>query len=307
MRILVAGGTGRLGRRLVQRLARDGQRVRVLTRHPERHPNLAAAGIELVRGDLTASVDPVACQNIELVFSCAGASARLLAADDDTSFENVNHYGNVSLLRAALRAGVQKFGYVAPLGSERLAQTAYGGAHERFVQTLQRSTLPHVIVRPTAGFDHITEALLLLRAGHPWLFGESAHCTNPIHEDDLADFCAHALLHDDAEASVGGPRTFTRFEIARMARTALADAPCRYGASRALRRPVLRRTNRRIRDLLEFGSAISSIDVVGTAHGTRDLARELRAFANHAAPAASVVERAPGAGAPWLAPDVQPI
>ncbi|HSJ16317.1 MAG TPA: NAD(P)H-binding protein [Longimicrobiales bacterium] len=304
MRILVAGGTGRLGTRLVRRLVLEGHRVRVLTRHPERHA-AAAHGVDLVRGDLTATVDPVVCDGIDVVFSCASASARLLDADDDTTFENVNHYGNVSLLRAALRAGVQKFVYLAPLGAERLAHTAYGGAHERFVQTLQRSTLPHVVVRPTAGFDYIREALLLLRAGHPWLFGESAQATNPIQEDDLAGFCVGALHADQVEVAVGGPRSFTRFEIARIARTALADAPPRYGVPARLDRPVLRRTNRRVRDLLEFGTAICGLDVIGPAHGTRDLERELRAFAGHAPPAPAVGEHSRPAGPPLLALDVQ--
>lgn len=277
--VLVAGSSGRLGRRLVRRLHAAGYRIRVLTRQPDRLAPLADCIDEIVQGDLTAGMDPAACDGAALVLSCASASTRLLDAEDETSFENVNHYGNVGLLRAALRAGVHKFIYVAPLGAERLAHTAYGGAHERFVQTLHRSPMPHTVVRATAGFEAVEEAMILLRAGHPWLFGESESRTNPIHEEDLADFCAGAVSDDRTELSVGGPRTLSRFEIARLARVALAHSPGRYGGRDTLARPVLRRTNRRIRDLLAFGSAISALDIVAPAFGRRDLAQHLTAVA----------------------------
>ena len=277
--VLVAGSSGRLGRRLVRRLKADGYRIRVLARDPQRLGSIADQVDEVVRGDLTAIMDPAACAGATLVFSCASASTRLLDADDETSFESVNHYGNVSLLRAALRAGVGRFVFVAPLGSERLAHTAYGGAHERFIATLNRSPMPHTVVRATAGFECIEEAMTLLRAGHPWLFGESERRTNPIHEADLADFCVRALDTDHTEATVGGPRSFCRCEIARIARTALAESPPRYGGQAVRVRPVLRRTNRRIADLLEFGSAIGGLDVVAPEHGSRDLELHMRAFA----------------------------
>lgn len=57
--VLVLGGTGFLGRALIQRLLRDGVGLRALTRDPSGPAkSLAAAGVEVVKGDLcdTASV-----------------------------------------------------------------------------------------------------------------------------------------------------------------------------------------------------------------------------------------------------------
>lgn len=304
--VLIAGSSGRLGRRLVRRLHAAGYRIRVLTRQPDRLAPLADCIDEIVQGDLTAGMDPAACEGAALVFSCASASTRLLDAEDETSFENVNHYGNVGLLRAALRAGVGKFIYIAPLGAERLVHTAYGGAHERFVQTLHRSPMAHTVVRAAAGFEAVEEAMILLRAGHPWLFGESEARTNPIHEEDLADFCVRAVAEDTTELSVGGPRVLSRFEIARLARVALAQSPGCYGARDTITRPVLRRTNRRIRDLLAFGSAICTLDVVAPAFGTRDLAQHLTAFAAHGRTIRAET-RTSWFGVPLRTLDVQPL
>ncbi|HZE21095.1 MAG TPA: NAD-dependent epimerase/dehydratase family protein, partial [Desulfobaccales bacterium] len=48
---LVTGGTGFVGRAVVEELRAAGREVRVLTRHPE-HPALEGLGVEVAAGDL---------------------------------------------------------------------------------------------------------------------------------------------------------------------------------------------------------------------------------------------------------------
>jgi uncharacterized protein YbjT (DUF2867 family) len=45
---LVIGGAGRTGRRIVDRLRRDGAAVKVLSRNPDRVPD----GVEAIAGDI---------------------------------------------------------------------------------------------------------------------------------------------------------------------------------------------------------------------------------------------------------------
>jgi nucleoside-diphosphate-sugar epimerase len=58
--ILVTGGTGRLGRRVVRRLVAAGCGIRVLTRHGRQ----AAGGVQFLTGDLRTGegVDPAAVE-----------------------------------------------------------------------------------------------------------------------------------------------------------------------------------------------------------------------------------------------------
>ena len=69
-RVLVTGGGGFLGRAIVARLLRGGHQVRCFARSP--YPELAAQGVEVVRGDLT---DPRA-----VAAACAGCQAVVHAA-----------------------------------------------------------------------------------------------------------------------------------------------------------------------------------------------------------------------------------
>ena len=51
--ILVTGATGQQGGAVARALLAKGQKVRVMTRHPEKAASLAKAGAEIVQGDLT--------------------------------------------------------------------------------------------------------------------------------------------------------------------------------------------------------------------------------------------------------------
>ncbi|GAB4388653.1 MAG: NAD(P)H-binding protein [Thermodesulfovibrionales bacterium] len=52
-RVLVLGGTGFVGRRLLPRLLEKGARLRLLARSPEKARAVAPAGVEVIKGDLS--------------------------------------------------------------------------------------------------------------------------------------------------------------------------------------------------------------------------------------------------------------
>ena len=53
MKVLVTGGTGFIGPKVVHALRAQGHDVRALVRRPDRATQLAALGAELVTGDVT--------------------------------------------------------------------------------------------------------------------------------------------------------------------------------------------------------------------------------------------------------------
>ncbi|SLJ94918.1 SDR family oxidoreductase [Arthrobacter sp. P2b] len=102
--ILVAGGTGRLGRALIPMLTGAGHRVRIMARGvSSSFPQLAGDGVEHLRGDLASEAD---CRK-----AVAGCTAAVFAASGfglkDSDPRAVDRDGAIRLIHAAAAAGVQ--------------------------------------------------------------------------------------------------------------------------------------------------------------------------------------------------------
>ncbi len=112
---LVTGGSGFVGRAVVQALLDQGREVRVLARRRQ-HPALKGLAVEVVQGDLTDSESLVAAlQGCAALFHVA-ADYRLWVPDPASMYE-VNVTGTRNLLRAALAAGVERVVYTSTVGT----------------------------------------------------------------------------------------------------------------------------------------------------------------------------------------------
>src|SRR3984893_10388326 len=104
--ILVTGGTGGLGHRVLPRLRAAGRTVRVLSR--SHHDS--ADGIEYVSGDLTKGEGVAAAvEGAEVVLHCAGTGR----IKDDTAQAH-------NLARAAKGAGVAHILNISVVGADRI-------------------------------------------------------------------------------------------------------------------------------------------------------------------------------------------
>jgi 2-alkyl-3-oxoalkanoate reductase len=102
---LVTGGTGFLGRGIVERLLAEGRRVTVLARTPA--PDLEKRGVRFVRASLDdAPAVAAACAGIETIFHAA-AKVGVWGRYDD--FFRTNVLGTRALLAGAQRHGVRHF------------------------------------------------------------------------------------------------------------------------------------------------------------------------------------------------------
>jgi dihydroflavonol-4-reductase len=110
--VLVTGGTGFLGRALVERLSSAGSRVKALARSDASSSQLAALGAEPLRGDVL-NLDElvIAMRGCDVVYHAAGANAFCLR-DPSPMFE-VNVGGSRNVVFAAARAGVRRVVYTS--------------------------------------------------------------------------------------------------------------------------------------------------------------------------------------------------
>jgi dihydroflavonol-4-reductase len=106
-RIFVTGGSGVIGRALVERLVARGDEVVALARTPEAEETLASLGAEVARGELL-DEDALAraIERCSLVFNVAGVNA--LCVEDREPMLRANIDGPAVVVRAAARAGVPR-------------------------------------------------------------------------------------------------------------------------------------------------------------------------------------------------------
>ncbi len=226
MKVLVTGGTGFVGPRVIHALRAEGREVRALVRNPERADQLAAWDVELARGDVT---DPASlraamrdCTHVVHLVSV------IQGKPDD--FRRVMVQGTADLLTAAQEAGVQRFALMSALGtSEQTKDTVpYYGAKWAMEQATRASGVEHVVVRPSFVFGRHGGALPTFVRQVRWspvvtVIGPGTQRSAPIWVDDVAAVFARALDHPQAANrtfEIGGPDRVTWDELyLRIART----------------------------------------------------------------------------------------
>lgn len=112
MRVLVTGGTGFLGARLISKLVEKGYAVFALTRSASSHDTLRALGASPVEGDLDGS-KPLALPGVDAVVH---AAAHFRLAGPRAPYFRTNVEGTTALLKAAEKAGAKTFVYVSAAG-----------------------------------------------------------------------------------------------------------------------------------------------------------------------------------------------
>lgn len=112
MKILVTGGSGFLGARLIPRLVNDGHEVLGLARSASSDEKLRALGATPVRGDLEAPGK----LPLPALDAVVHAAAYFRLAGPRAPYFRTNVAGTQTLLKAAQQAGAKSFVYVSAAG-----------------------------------------------------------------------------------------------------------------------------------------------------------------------------------------------
>ena len=149
MDVLVAGGHGKIGLRLLRLLAADGHRARGLIRSPDQAADLTAVGAEPVVLDLERDdITPAVTGSDAVVFS-AGAGP----GSGPERKRTVDLGGALKLIDAALSTGVARYVMVSSIGADNPPEGSEGmapylQAKAEADRALAASGLGHTIVRP---------------------------------------------------------------------------------------------------------------------------------------------------------------
>lgn len=235
--ILIAGGTGNLGSRLVQRLLARGQSIRVLTRDPGRVPPQLGERLELVEGDVRQPTSVArAMRGVDTVVSAIHG----FAGSGAVSPASVDRDGNTHLIEAAeaADASVVLMSVVGAAPDSPMELFRMKHAAEK---RLRLSRVPWTIVRATAFLETWT-ALLEQTAnssGRPLVFGRGDNPINFVSVEDVAVLVERVVIDPSTRGQVleiGGPQNLSLNQLA----AAVQKAAGRSKAPRHVPRAVLR-------------------------------------------------------------------
>jgi NADH dehydrogenase len=224
--ILVAGGTGFIGRAIVGALRNDGHLVRVLTRGEKPNPWERDRGVTLVTGDVREAAtltDAVAgCHTVVIAVQFPGHPVEV--PSKDLTYDEYDRKGTENLVAAAKKAGVQRLVYIsgANVGTGRSEE--WFVAKERAETAVTGSGIGYTILRPSWAYGPRDKALnrfAMFARLLPFvpLPGPGTAKVQPVHVDDIGTAVALSLKLPAAENQVieiGGPQLLSFKQIVRI-------------------------------------------------------------------------------------------
>ncbi|MGD8202293.1 SDR family oxidoreductase [Ornithinimicrobium sp. W1679] len=204
MNVLVTGGTGVLGRYVVDLLVGAGHRVRVLSRDPSR--STSVHDVEVCAGDLRelASLLP-ALSDVDVVVHCAS---------DFRSPDQVDVAGTANLVGAMRGLDVGHLVYVSIVGVDQIPIRYYRAKREAEL-IVENQSVPWTIQRATQFHPFVAE-MLATSARWPFIACPRGLRFQPIAVEQVAN---RVVQHVEAAAAgkapdLGGPDVLTLHDLA---------------------------------------------------------------------------------------------
>lgn len=236
MRVLLAGGTGRLGSRLANRLARQGHQVRVLSRGLTPRACELDDGIEVVRGDVRDArtlTEPM--RDVEVVVSAVQG----FQGPGGVSPASVDRDGNLHLIEAAEGVGAS-FVLLSVIGAAADSRVELFRMKYAAEQRLRASRCRWTIVRADA-YAELWRDLMEQTAGsshRPLVFGDGDTPVSFVSIDDVLPLVERAVLDPGLAGRVleiCGPEAVSMSQLAGM----VMEKHAWGGRARRIPRPVL--------------------------------------------------------------------
>ncbi len=221
--VTVFGGSGFVGKQVVRRLARDGYRIRVVTRRPNQHLELKPLGevgqIALVKGDVR---DPAQVRSAIAGAACVVNLVGILRPGGGQSFEDVHAAAPDTLAQACAAEGVEQLVQMSAIGADPDSNSAYSRSRAEGEAAVRAAFPAAVVLRPSVifgagdGFFNLFAGLMRMARVFFPSFGGGSTRFQPVYVGDVADAVAVALQAPACKGrtfELGGPAAMSLQEI----------------------------------------------------------------------------------------------
>jgi len=220
--VTVYGGSGFIGRYIVQKLARSGYRVRVATRRPNEAIFLKTYG-------MVGQVEPILCNirnessirnamlGADAVVNCVG----ILESVGKNKFVEVQHKGADFVSRIASELGVKKLVHISAIGANIDSKSKYASSKGLGESSVMKNFPDAVILRPSIVFGFEDKffnrfaSMARLSPILPIVGGNTKF--QPVYVDDVAR-AAFLGIDNNVQAGIyelGGPEVASFNELMR--------------------------------------------------------------------------------------------
>lgn len=205
MKVVVIGGTGLIGSKVVRKLGEHG------------HEAVAASpntGVNTLTGEGLAE----ALQGAQTVIDVSNSPSF-----EDEAVMNFFRTATTNLLRAAAEAGVTHYVALSIVGTDRLPENGYFRAKLAQEELIKASGLPYSVVHATQFFEFMNGIADSATEGDTVRVAPVKF--QPIHSDDVAAAVARTAAGTplDGMVEIAGPDTFRFDELVRDVLTAQND------------------------------------------------------------------------------------
>lgn len=214
MKVLITGGTGKIGQQLINRLVKDNLDIKVLVRKEA----IFSKDIELIYGDLFDQSSLLkAVKGVKIIVHLAA----ITHSNQKNLYWRVNVRGTENLVKAAKKAGVNKFIFMSTR-----AINPKGGAYSQSKlaaeEVIKKSGIKWIILRPAEVYGitqrgMIDQLIKYVRNNYfvP-LVNSNQFLLAPIYIDDLIDALEKTIKQEaliNKTYILAGPENFSFKEI----------------------------------------------------------------------------------------------
>ena len=213
--ILLTGATGTVGSALLRRLTADGHAVRALVRDQRRLGDQRVR-VQIALGDLA---DPPSFRNALRGVRTVVHLAASIRDQPGASIEELNALATLRLVRAAERAGVERFLFFSAMNASHHSRTRFFRAKALAEEAVEESPLDSVVFRPS----------IVYAPGDPWMTlldrfsrlpavpvsGSGRARFQPVWAEDVAAAVMNALRDGGSTYELAGPEVLSYDDIVR--------------------------------------------------------------------------------------------